>query len=72
MSYSHKADAVMGMNHFKVAMQCYNCHERNAGRAIDRQHKVIDAAPDMSKHPVFLPQVSVDTEGHADDEQEVS
>lgn len=62
----------MGMNHLEVAMQRHYRHERDAGRAVDSQHEMVDAAPGRPKHPDLLPSVRVDTEGHADDEQEVS
>lgn len=71
LSQSNAANAVMRMDHLKVAMQCHSCHKCNTGRAIDSQHEKVNAAPDLSKHPVHPSEFGVDAEGHADEEQEV-
>lgn len=72
VSQSHLADPVVRMDYLKIAIQCHNCHECNTGRTIDSQHEEVDAAPDLSKHPVLPSHVGVDAEGHTDEEQEVS
>lgn len=69
---SNPADAVMWMDYFKVAIQSHNCHECNTASATDSQHEEVDAAPDLSKHPVVPSEFVVDAEGYADEEQEVS
>lgn len=64
-------DTMVWVDHLKIAIYCYGCHEGDAAWPVDSKHEEVYSTPGTAEDPVFPAEKVVDTEGHTDEQQEV-